>query len=277
MAAETAAAADFGSALHGMLGFAFLGDALFWGLLACLSVPHWLYAWVWTRPEAWKRLVASVFGANGRHPVDAFAATATLLKLFQFSAVLVWYAQRGPFEVPALWQVAIGSVLFVFGQILNVSIYTAIGTDGVYYGIKLGRPVCAGAGEGKGLHDGRTAVRAALAAAPCVKFPPHGPHSSSRRLGCSKDTRSSAHRLRLTSPTGAVVHVLPVQRLQPPAVSGVGVHHSGHCGAGCHTAAHCQRRLCLGGHLVLLLHRLRLCGGQLWRSSVPEGQVDSGQ
>lgn len=40
---------------------------------------------------------------------------------------------------PAQW--VVGLLFGVLGQILNISIYTAIGHDGVYYGTKLGKTI----------------------------------------------------------------------------------------------------------------------------------------
>ncbi len=61
--------------------------------------------------------------------------------------MLLWlWASRSQGLCPAtynlpLWQWLAGILLIAFGQALNVGIYRAIGTDGVYYGFKLGKKV----------------------------------------------------------------------------------------------------------------------------------------
>jgi len=79
------------------------------------------------------------------HPVATFAKVATVLKLLQLWAFVTWYLSenKGPVNFitlePIRW--LIGLPLIIAGQALNYGIYHAIGQDGVYYGVKLGKKV----------------------------------------------------------------------------------------------------------------------------------------
>ena len=120
----------------------FLTDIRWWVLVLCLSVPHWLYAFVWTRSKAFERFVFEYIGIVS--PVTVFSTTAHCLKVWQFLSLSAWYLGKGPFlglgdrSVPQL-VIALG--LLAFGQLLNISMMKAIGTNGVYYGVRLHRPV----------------------------------------------------------------------------------------------------------------------------------------
>eukprot|EP00053_Salpingoeca_punica_P004988 m.52089 g.52089 ORF g.52089 m.52089 type:complete len:184 (-) comp13038_c0_seq1:387-938(-) len=101
---------------------------------ALLSIPHILYAFIWFFPHAW----AGIFG---KRAVRAFSLIASVLKVVQFSTVVLWFLDHNKdvdlFNI-SFWQVLVFLVLAGAGQALNGGIYKAIGETGVYYGFKLG-------------------------------------------------------------------------------------------------------------------------------------------
>ncbi|KAK3286300.1 hypothetical protein CYMTET_6137 [Cymbomonas tetramitiformis] len=114
----------------------FLTDTRWWMLAACLSVPHWLYAFIWTHPQQFKALV----GKGPRHPVHVFAGIAGAIKVFQLTTFAIWYLNISVPEFSALsnLQLIVGFTFGVTGQVLNLSMVKAIGLEGVYYGTRLG-------------------------------------------------------------------------------------------------------------------------------------------
>nr|BBC28425.1 phospholipid-N-methyltransferase [Chlamydomonas asymmetrica] len=109
-------------------------------LFPLLALPHFLYAFIWFNPKAW----TSMFG---KRSVGAFAVCGALGKVIQFGAVVLWlWSARASGLCFDLKQISLpqflGAVLLgAFGQQLNIGIFKAIGTAGVYYGFKLGAKV----------------------------------------------------------------------------------------------------------------------------------------
>ena len=130
---------------------------------AAISTSHVLYAAVWYFPCRFASASSQL--APRATPVAAFSALVTLAKIVQ-NVGLLWWAggllaaaeaaplSAGPPSVAAAavallralasataarWSAAL--LLIGCGQLLNVSIYRAIGADGVYYGFELGAPV----------------------------------------------------------------------------------------------------------------------------------------
>ncbi|PNH02299.1 hypothetical protein TSOC_011728 [Tetrabaena socialis] len=98
-----------------------------------------LYAFVWTNPKPWLRLF-------GQRAVQAFAACGFVGKVLQFSTCLLWAWAMQPTGLclrqpltPA--QLLVGGFLVAYGQALNLGVYRALGTRGVYYGCRLGHSV----------------------------------------------------------------------------------------------------------------------------------------
>ncbi|KAG2485193.1 hypothetical protein HYH03_016082 [Edaphochlamys debaryana] len=108
-------------------------------LLFVISLPHLLYAYVWTNPTVWLRFW-------GKRSVDTFATAGVLGKVLQYAGMFVWLWSNQDtgvcFRQPlALWQLAVAAVLIGYGQALNFGTYKALGTAGVYYGCRLGKPI----------------------------------------------------------------------------------------------------------------------------------------
>ncbi|KAK3265459.1 hypothetical protein CYMTET_25858 [Cymbomonas tetramitiformis] len=121
----------------------------FWVVCACLSVERIIYTFIWLRPKSWMRMCKQPFFRSIGTPVDVVVKCFWISKVFQFGGFIGWYFYMAP--LPALTditplQITIGIQFFVIGQILNASIYHAIGKNGVYYGVKLGQrvPWCTG-------------------------------------------------------------------------------------------------------------------------------------
>ena len=124
----------------------FLSINFFWCLFL-ISIPHWLYAFIWIKPKLYMKL-SRKYLSDKLEPIVTFTYLASLLKPVQFIAFLAWYCTIGSISNIQLdvFKVLISLSMIVFGQILNVGIYKAVGANGVYYGIKLGKkiPWCTG-------------------------------------------------------------------------------------------------------------------------------------
>mmetsp|Transcript_37328 Transcript_37328/g.94140 ORF Transcript_37328/g.94140 Transcript_37328/m.94140 type:complete len:193 (-) Transcript_37328:500-1078(-) len=109
-------------------------------LVAALAAPHFLYAFIWFYPNVWRKFA-------GKDSVDAFALAGLIGKLVQFQAVALWVWCVRPtglcldLSSVTLTHWLLFLALVAVGQALNVGIYKAIGTNGVYYGFKLGKTV----------------------------------------------------------------------------------------------------------------------------------------
>ncbi|XXQ31849.1 phosphatidyl-N-methylethanolamine N-methyltransferase [Plasmodiophora brassicae] len=117
-------------------------DASTWIAIAVFSLPHWFYAYVWVRPDLF---IAGTKKWAAAHAVTVFASLATMFKVLQLIVILWWAVLHPPvakeFPSPLSFRFVVCVLAVILGQILNAAIYWAIGHDGVYYGIRLGRPV----------------------------------------------------------------------------------------------------------------------------------------
>ena len=105
-----------------------------------------LYPLVWYNSKAF----AKACKKRKWKPVPVFARLVALGKVLQQVALLAWIASLSGGSAAALYaqvlaasplQWAAFAALVTMGQVLNGSVYKAIGADGVYYGFKLGAPV----------------------------------------------------------------------------------------------------------------------------------------
>ena len=64
-----------------------------WCTLAILSIPHWLYCFIWFNPKTFMRINAA---CTKNHPVDTFASMAAFIKLIQYLTVAWWYIRVAP-------------------------------------------------------------------------------------------------------------------------------------------------------------------------------------
>lgn len=112
---------------------------------ALLLIERVSYVWVWRKPEAFRRWVASGLVFGQRDPVDALRSLFIVFKIIQIGVFLGWcwyFGDRFPplptAETPAL---LIGGLMLLFGQILNFSVFWRLGKIGVFYGNRLGHDV----------------------------------------------------------------------------------------------------------------------------------------
>jgi hypothetical protein len=113
-----------------------------WFVVAVLSLPHWLYWYVWTQPKHYMQLCDRV--CRGKDYSDVFASLGYILKPVQFATFATWYLYTAsPVSVLGLplWRWVAVLVLGGAGQYLNVMVYKTIGKYGVYYGTRLGHNI----------------------------------------------------------------------------------------------------------------------------------------
>ena len=78
-----------------------------------------------------------------KDPVEFFAQLAYLMKILSFLAIGVYSYSLGSYEFSNMTSTRclLALALFGVGQFLNMSVYKAIGVNGVYYGTRLGKKV----------------------------------------------------------------------------------------------------------------------------------------
>lgn len=117
-----------------------------------IASAHVTYGLVWYKAAAFKRKCKQApLKLLGKNPVDVFAVLVALTKLIQQIGLLGWAcgwtvpppptALLTMVQAKAPVQLAMAAALMVAGQLLNLSIYHAIGKKGVYYGARLGARV----------------------------------------------------------------------------------------------------------------------------------------
>jgi phosphatidyl-N-methylethanolamine N-methyltransferase len=115
---------------------------LFW-VAALLSLERLTYAAVWRAPNAFQRW--SERHAHHQSPIDTLAVLFVGFKVLQAAVFLGWCLVHGngdlsPYSSDA--RVLLGGILLIAaGQLLNLSVFRALGKTGVFYGNRLGQPV----------------------------------------------------------------------------------------------------------------------------------------
>ena len=127
-----------------------LQDEAFILVLICLSIERMVYSVVWLFPAHFVHFAQHSplrrFG-QGR-PLDVVVSLFYISKVFQLGSIFGHYFYIGSVESLlselrglTAFRLVLGVQFFVVGQLLNASIYRAIGKAGVYYGYKIGVPV----------------------------------------------------------------------------------------------------------------------------------------
>jgi methylene-fatty-acyl-phospholipid synthase len=110
-----------------------------------LSLERLGYLWIWHRPKQFQRLCARARFVALRDPVAALRELFCGFKLLQCAVFVGWCAVYGGGEILALdggvAVIAIGLLLIIVGQGLNLSVFYRLGTVGVFYGNKFGHRV----------------------------------------------------------------------------------------------------------------------------------------
>ncbi len=118
-------------------------------LILALMFERCVYTFVWFFPKHFQDFAKAYPISEIGHPVDVVVALFYVSKVLQMGGLASWYYYTAPwanmFEISA-FQWVTGLQLILFGQLLNFSIYDAIGKNGVYYGNKFGVsiPWCTG-------------------------------------------------------------------------------------------------------------------------------------
>lgn len=108
--------------------------------MAAMAAPHFLYAFVWLWPSVW----LSIFGKE--NALSTFTLCGFLGKVMQAQVVLIWFWSSRSSGLCLLQPIGIlqwlaALMLIASGQALNLACFKALGTDGVYYGAKLGKTI----------------------------------------------------------------------------------------------------------------------------------------
>lgn len=110
-----------------------------------LSAERLTYYVASRRTRLWRRLCAGAPWQSLRDPVRAVNALFYVFKLVQIALFWFWCSHFGHVLVPLptapLPGLVIGVALFVFGQILNFSVFLRLGNVGVFYGAQFGHAV----------------------------------------------------------------------------------------------------------------------------------------
>lgn len=116
-----------------------------------LSIERIIYTIVWLFPTHFVYFTSTHVNIHpeasklmGKTPLDVILFLFYFSKVFQYGSIFGWFFWTAP--APALETISslrllTGMQLVLVGQLLNVSIYRAIGKAGVYYGYKIGVPV----------------------------------------------------------------------------------------------------------------------------------------
>ena len=144
-AALVCRAAQLG-ALGALFDPAPLASAAWWACVLGISLLYALHAFIWNCPRTW----AAACGLS--HPVRVFARLEVLGKLWQAACLTRFFGRDGGSALLAAaaaappWCLGVSAALVASGQALNLAMYWAIGSAGVYYGFKYGCdvPWCSG-------------------------------------------------------------------------------------------------------------------------------------
>jgi methylene-fatty-acyl-phospholipid synthase len=108
-----------------------------------LSLERVTYAAVWRAPNAFRRWAAR--HVRNQSPIDTLAMLFVGFKVLQAGVFLAWCLAHGNGELsPYSSDVRVllgGTLLIAPGQLLNLSVFRALGKTGVFYGNRLGQPV----------------------------------------------------------------------------------------------------------------------------------------
>ncbi len=119
-------------------------EPLFLLIILCLAFERMCYTIVWLFPSHFCHWAENGPLRNLGEPLDVIVFLFYVSKVFQFGSMGGFYAiTADPVNLSqlSLLRIVTGSQLLIVGQILNISIYNAIGKAGVYYGYKIGVPV----------------------------------------------------------------------------------------------------------------------------------------
>jgi len=120
--------------------------SIFWLRVLILALPYFMYYYIWHRPKQWNEF----FNGKG---VEMFSVFCPLFKILQISMVANMRFQT--YNLFELVPLVLNKLMFqleyhemgylvcftIVSQFLNVGVYRAIGSVGVYNGVKMGHVV----------------------------------------------------------------------------------------------------------------------------------------
>ncbi len=118
---------------------------VFFGAAILLSLERICYLWIWRKPADFRVLCARPALARIEDPVDALRFLFFCFKVLQGAVFIGWCFVFGNGSILPLAgsvsSLALGGVLIVTGQILNIGVFYRLGKVGVFYGDKFGYAV----------------------------------------------------------------------------------------------------------------------------------------
>lgn len=119
---------------------------MFWlYALILLGIERFLYGYIYHFPESFKRASKKYLKGLLEHDQGLYWLVAkhlgVVIKVFQFGVIGYDVFFRCTLGLPPVDRACAGLALLGLGQLLNVSVFNAIGAIGVYYGSQLGYKV----------------------------------------------------------------------------------------------------------------------------------------
>ena len=113
-------------------------------LFFALLFERMVYTFIWMLPKKFEDF-ANLYPVNKiGNTIDVVISFFYVSKVLQIGGLVYWYLLTAPcikFSQITPFQWVTGLQLIIFGQILNISTYLAIGKNGVYYGNKFGKKI----------------------------------------------------------------------------------------------------------------------------------------
>jgi len=122
-----------------MDGWIFIGCAV---LLSLERISYW---WAWRHPDRFRNGWKPGVSTDSADPVERIYRLFLLFKLIQLTVFLGWCMWFGrtwlplPVAPQPMW--FLGALALVAGQLLNFSVFRALGKTGVFYGTRFGHTV----------------------------------------------------------------------------------------------------------------------------------------
>lgn len=110
---------------------------------ALLGIERVTYWWAWNHPRKFAARARARRAISGGDPVIALRRLFYLFKAIQLSVLVGWcvlFSDSGtPWPTAPPDAFAIGALLLVLGQALNIGVLVRLGSEGVFYGNRFGR------------------------------------------------------------------------------------------------------------------------------------------
>lgn len=118
---------------------------IFFGSALLLSLERITYWWIWNQPERFRAVITGLKVLQANEPVDSMYRLFIVFKWVQVGVFLGWCMWFGNTWLPmptAPWPILVaGLAVLTFGQLLNFSVFRALGKTGVFYGNRFGHAV----------------------------------------------------------------------------------------------------------------------------------------